>query len=95
LLIGALMGAAISLLSSSPHLMARTCQMANCWISTRRMDQLLDRSIGIEQWFTNTIACSAYWSFSRATSSYWLVVDKPAKSRKACPLRAELARDIC
>lgn len=52
LLIGAIMGVAVSLLLIfKPHLLARTSQMANRWISTRRMDQLLDRSIGIEQWF--------------------------------------------
>ncbi|MDP1850594.1 MAG: hypothetical protein Q8K79_22575 [Solirubrobacteraceae bacterium] len=52
LLIGALMGVAVSLLLIfKPHLLARTSQMANRWISTRSMNQLLDRSIGIEQWF--------------------------------------------
>ncbi|MDO8294744.1 MAG: hypothetical protein Q7T29_18040 [Gallionella sp.] len=52
LLIGALMGVAVSLLLIfKPHLMAHTSRIANRWISTRRMDQLLDRSISIEQWF--------------------------------------------
>lgn len=52
LLIGALMGVAVSLsLIFKPHLLARTSQMANRWISTSRMDQMLNRSIGIEQWF--------------------------------------------
>lgn len=52
LLIGALMGVVVSLLLIlNPHLMARTSHMANRWISTRRLDQLLNRSIGIEQWF--------------------------------------------
>jgi len=52
LLIGAIMGVAVSLLLIfKPHLLARTSQMANRWVSTRRMDQMLNRSIGIEQWF--------------------------------------------
>ena len=52
LLIGALTGVAVSLLLIfKPHLLAHTSRMANRWISTSRMDQLLNRSIGIEQWF--------------------------------------------
>ena len=52
LLIGATVGIAVSLLLIfKPHLLARTSRMANRWISTSRMDQLLNRSIGIEQWF--------------------------------------------
>ncbi|MFZ2525184.1 MAG: hypothetical protein WAW87_07695 [Candidatus Ferrigenium altingense] len=52
LLIGATMGVAVSLLLIfKPHLLARTSRMANRWISTSRMDQLLNRSIGMEQWF--------------------------------------------
>jgi len=52
LLIGATVGIAVSLLLIfKPHLMARTSRMANRWISMSRMDQLLNRSIGIEQWF--------------------------------------------
>lgn len=52
LLIGATMGVAVSLLLIfKPHLMAHTSRLANRWISTSRMDQLLNRSIGIEQWF--------------------------------------------
>jgi hypothetical protein len=52
LLIGATMGIAVSLLLIfKPHLLARTSRMANRWISMSRMDQLLNRSIGIEQWF--------------------------------------------
>ena len=52
LLIGALMGVAVSLLLIfKPHLLARTSQMANRWVSMDSMDQMLNRSIGIEQWF--------------------------------------------
>lgn len=52
LLIGALMGVAVSLmLIFKPHLMARVNRVANRWISTRHLDQLLDRSVNIEQWF--------------------------------------------
>ncbi|MDD5385005.1 MAG: hypothetical protein PHG89_09015 [Gallionella sp.] len=51
LLIGALMGVAVSLLLIfKPHLMARVNRVANRWISTRHLDQLLDRSVSIEQW---------------------------------------------
>jgi len=54
LLIGATVGIAVSLLLIfKPHLLARTSRMANRWISTSRMDQLLNRSIGIEQWLLN------------------------------------------
>jgi len=52
LIIGALTGVAVSLLLIfKPHLMARANRVANRWISTRRMNQLLDNSINIEQWF--------------------------------------------
>jgi len=52
LLIGALMGVAVSLLLIfKPHLMARVNRVANRWISTRHLDQLLDRSISVEHWF--------------------------------------------
>lgn len=52
LLIGALMGVAVSLLLIfKPHLMERINRVANRWISTRHLDQFLDRSVNIEQWF--------------------------------------------
>ncbi|HEU0188721.1 MAG TPA: hypothetical protein VFQ97_01875 [Gallionella sp.] len=52
LIIGALMGVAVSLLLIfKPHLMERINRVANRWISTRRMNQFLDRSISIERWF--------------------------------------------
>lgn len=51
LIIGALTGVAVSLLLIfRPHLIVRINRVANRWISTRRMDQFLDRSISIEQW---------------------------------------------
>ncbi len=51
LLIGALAGIAVSLLLIfKPHLMVHVNRVANRWISTRRLSQLLDRSISIEQW---------------------------------------------
>lgn len=52
LIVGALTGVAVSLLLIfKPHLMERVNRAANRWISTRRLNQLLDRSIGIEHWF--------------------------------------------
>ncbi len=52
LIVGALTGVAVSLLLIfKPHLMARVNRVANRWISTRHLDQLLDRSVNIEQWF--------------------------------------------
>ena len=52
LLIGALMGVAVSLLLIfKPHFMARVNWVANRWISTRHLNKLLDRSVDIEQWF--------------------------------------------
>ena len=52
LLVGALTGIAVSLLLIfKPHLMARVNSVANRWISARHLSQLVDRSIGIEQWF--------------------------------------------
>ena len=52
LLIGALMGVAVSLLLIfKPHLMARVNRVANHWVSTRHIGQWLDRSISIEDWF--------------------------------------------
>ncbi len=52
LLIGALMGVAVALLLIfQPQLMARVNRVANRWISTRHLSQLMDRSIRIERWF--------------------------------------------
>ncbi len=52
LLVGALAGMAVSLmLIFRPHLLERIGSVANRWISTRRMNRLLDRSIDIEYWF--------------------------------------------
>lgn len=52
LLIGASMGIVASLmLIIKPQLMARINGAASRWISTRSLNQFLDRSIGIEQWF--------------------------------------------
>lgn len=52
LLLGALMGVAVSLLLIfKPPLMARVSRVANRWISTRHLSQLMDRSIRIERWF--------------------------------------------
>jgi hypothetical protein len=52
LIVGALTGVAVSLLLIfKPHLMARANRLANRWISTDHLNQLLDRSISIEHWF--------------------------------------------
>ena len=52
LLAGALSGIALSLLLIfKPHLLERVNHIANRWISTRRVNQLLDRSIDIEHRF--------------------------------------------
>ncbi|MBI5627167.1 MAG: hypothetical protein HY935_08250 [Nitrosomonadales bacterium] len=52
LTIGASIGVVVSLLLIfKPHLMERINRVANRWISTRRMNQFLDRSISIERWF--------------------------------------------
>lgn len=52
LLFGALSGIALGLLLVFwPQLLERVNRVANRWVSTRHMDQLLDRSISIEGWF--------------------------------------------
>lgn len=52
LIIGALMGVAVSLLLIfKPHLMVRVNQAASRWVSMRHIDRPLDRSISLEQWF--------------------------------------------
>lgn len=52
LIIGALTGAAVSLLLIfKPHSMERVNRIANRWISTRHLGQLLDRSVAVEHWF--------------------------------------------
>lgn len=52
LIAGALAGVAVSLLLIfNPHLMARANRLANRWISTDHLNQMLDRSISIEHWF--------------------------------------------
>lgn len=52
LLVGALSGIALALLLVfKPHLLERINRVANRWISTRRMNRLMDRSISIEHWF--------------------------------------------
>lgn len=52
LLFGALSGTALGmLLIFWPQLLERVNRVANRWVSTRHMDQLLDRSISIEGWF--------------------------------------------
>lgn len=52
LIVGASMGVVVStLLIFKPHLMARVNRLANRWISTRRLNQCLDRSISVEHWF--------------------------------------------
>lgn len=52
LIVGSLMGVAVSLLLIfRPHLMVRINRVANRWISTRHLDQWLDRSVSIEHWF--------------------------------------------
>lgn len=52
LLTGALMGVTLALLLIfKPHLLGRVNRLANRWISTRRINQVLDRSISIEHWF--------------------------------------------
>ena len=52
LLIGALLGILLGLLLIfKPHLMVHVNRVASRWISLRRIDQWLDRSINIEHWF--------------------------------------------
>ncbi|OFZ66025.1 MAG: hypothetical protein A2V79_04070 [Betaproteobacteria bacterium RBG_16_56_24] len=52
LLIGALSGVALALLLIfKPQLLGRVNRVANRWISTRHIGQVLDRSISIEHWF--------------------------------------------
>jgi len=52
LLIGALMGVAVSLLLIlKPDLMARANRVANQWISMRRITRCFDRFISLEHWF--------------------------------------------
>lgn len=51
LLIGALMGIAVSLLLIfKPHLIERVNRVANRWISMRHISRWMDRSIRIERW---------------------------------------------
>lgn len=52
LLVGALMGIVVSLLMIyRPALFERLNRILSRWISTRRLDRPLDRSISLEQWF--------------------------------------------
>ncbi|NDP39419.1 MAG: hypothetical protein GZ093_11825 [Rhodoferax sp.] len=52
LLIGALMGVATALLLIfKPQLLQRINRVANHWVSTRHISQLMDRSIRTERWF--------------------------------------------
>ena len=52
LLVGALLGILVGLLLIyKPHLMERINRFANRWVSTRHLNQFLDRSISIEHWF--------------------------------------------
>jgi hypothetical protein len=52
LLIGALAGIVLALLLIiKPQLLERINRQANRWISTRSLNQLMDRSISIEHWF--------------------------------------------
>lgn len=52
LLVGALLGVALGLLLIfKPRLLERINRVANRWVSTRHINQWLDRSISIERWF--------------------------------------------
>ncbi|MEO8332279.1 MAG: hypothetical protein ABI479_07580 [Gallionella sp.] len=52
LLVGSLLGISLGLsLIFRPQLLGRVNRVANRWISTRRISQLMDRSISIEHWF--------------------------------------------
>ena len=52
LLVGALLGLALGLLLIfRPQLLGRVNRVANRWISTRHISQMMDHSIGIEHWF--------------------------------------------
>lgn len=52
LLTGALLGVAVGLLLVfKPQLLERINRVANRWVSTRHINQWLDRSISIERWF--------------------------------------------
>lgn len=51
LLIGALMGIAVSLLLIfKPHLIERVNRVANRWVSMRHISRWMDRSVRIERW---------------------------------------------
>ena len=51
LLIGALMGLILGLLLIlKPHLIGHLNRIASRWVSSSRLNQLLDRSVSIEQW---------------------------------------------
>src|SRR5450756_2659535 len=52
LLIGALLGVVLGLLLIfKPQLLERINRVANRWVSTRHINQWLDRSVSIERWF--------------------------------------------
>lgn len=52
LLVVALAGVALALLLIfRPHFLERVNRVANRWISTRHLNQMLDRSISVERWF--------------------------------------------
>lgn len=52
LLVGALLGIVLGLLLIfRPQLLGRINRVANRWISTRHVGEMLDRSISIEHWF--------------------------------------------
>lgn len=52
LLIGALMGVTLALLLIfKPRLLTHLYRVANRWVSTQNIDQVMDRSISIEHWF--------------------------------------------
>jgi hypothetical protein len=52
LLVGALLGILLGLLLIiRPQLLGHVNRVANRWISTRRISQMMDRSVSIEHWF--------------------------------------------
>ena len=98
LLIGALTGVAVSLLLIfKPPLLARTSRMANRWISTGSMDQLLNRSIGIEQWFYQQHRLLGILITSGACYIllyFGLLFDKPATLQSLTGYAPNWLRDI-
>lgn len=85
LLAGALSGIVLALLLIlRPQLMARANRTASRWISTRRMNRLLDRSIDIEHWFYRhhrMFGMLAVFGAGYILLYFGMLFDKPAVMR--------------